>query len=184
MKKKMGIFSCILLVLMLAAAPVAADGSTSSTPAPAVPVPVVLPAVPVTVTSTSAVSVVSVTNITMDPEVFFPYEKGSISVTLKNSGDTAVGLSDANLLSEKIHFLDEDTWETMNYIGAGSTLTYTFPVTVDVSDGTYYGLFTVSTLMADLFTILLKLRWIHGRSRLSLRTNPIIFPNPIRVASM
>ena len=67
-------------------------------------------------------------------------------VTLTNSGTTAVGLSNANLLSDKIHYLDEDTWKTMNYIGAGSTMTYTFPVTVDVSDGTYYGLFTVSTL--------------------------------------
>ena len=146
MKKIVGIFSCIMLVLMLATALVAADDSTSSTTSTSSTSSSSSASSSGTVTSTSGVSVVTVTNITMDPEVFFPYEKGSIMVTLTNSGTTAVGLSNANLLSDKIHYLDEDTWKTMNYIGAGSTMTYTFPVTVDVSDGTYYGLFTVSTL--------------------------------------
>ena len=143
MKKIVGIFSCIMLVLMLATALVAADDSTSSTTSSTSSSSSASSTS--SVTSTSGVSVVTVTNITTDPEVFFPYEKGSITVTLTNSGDTAVGLSGEDLLSEKIHYTGEDTWKTMNYIGAGSTMTYTFPVTVDASDGTYYGLFTVST---------------------------------------
>ena len=146
MKKIGGIFSFILLVLILAAAPAAAtDSSTSSTTSSTSSTTSSSATSSGTVTSTSGISVVTVSNITVDPEVFFPYEKGSITVTLENSGTTAVGLSDANLFSEKIHFIDEDSWKTMDYIGAGSTMTYTFPVTIDAFDGTYYGLFTVST---------------------------------------
>ena len=145
MKKIVGIFSCIMLVLMLATALVAADDSTSSTTSSTSSTTSSSATSSGTVTSTSGVSVVTVTNITTDPEVFFPYEKGSISVTLTNSGDTAVGLSGENLLCEKIFIVDENTWKTMDYIGAGSTMTYTFPVTVNAPDGTYYGLFTVST---------------------------------------
>ena len=39
----------------------------------------------------------------MDPEDFFPYEEGTITVTLTNSGTTSVGLSDPEILSDKIH---------------------------------------------------------------------------------
>ena len=66
-------------------------------------------------------------------------------MTLTNSGDTAVGLSGENLLSEKIHYTGEDTLENNELYRSGYPMTYTFPVTVDASDGTYYGLFTVST---------------------------------------
>jgi hypothetical protein len=90
-------------------------------------------------------ALVYVSNVTMEPEVFFPYEEGTITVTLTNSGDSAIGLSGPNIISTKVHIKDQLDWGTLTYIGAGSTVSYSFIVTVDPPDGTDYALFTVGT---------------------------------------
>ena len=82
----------------------------------------------------------------MDPEVFYPYEQGTITVTLTNSGTSSVGVSDPNIMSDKVHIMNKDTWNTVSYIGAGSTLTYSFRIKADPPDGSIYTLFSVSTV--------------------------------------
>jgi len=82
----------------------------------------------------------------MDPEVFYPFEEGTITVTLTNSGTSAVGLSDPDILSEKVHVMNKNTWNTMSYIGAGSTLSYSFRIRADPPEGTNYALFSVATI--------------------------------------
>ncbi len=122
MKKKLGIVSCILLLMVVAVAQVAAETTT-----------------------TSAASVIYVSNVSMDPDVFYPYEEGTITVTLANSGTSAVGLSSPDILSNTINVINKDAWNTMSYIGPGSTMTYSFQVSADPPDGTYFPLFTVAT---------------------------------------
>jgi hypothetical protein len=128
MKKLSGLF-CIILLLLLAATASAATSTTMSD-----------------ITSTTAqdaASLVYVSSVKIDPEVFYPYEQGTIAVTLMNSGTSSVGLSNPDILSEKIHVINKDTWNTMSYIGSGSTITYSFLVKVDPPDGTYFPLFSV-----------------------------------------
>jgi hypothetical protein len=93
-----------------------------------------------------AVALVYVTNVTMDPPVFYPGEQGTIYVTLKNSGTSSVGLENANILDNKVNIINSNSWNTVSYIGAGSTLTYSFQVTIDPPDGTYFPLFSVNTI--------------------------------------
>jgi hypothetical protein len=88
---------------------------------------------------------VYVSSANIDPPVFYPYEQGTITVTLVNAGTSAVGLSNPDILSNKIHVINTDTWNTMSFIGPGSMLTYSFLVTADPPDGTYFPLFTVAT---------------------------------------
>jgi hypothetical protein len=61
-----------------------------------------------------------------------------------------------------VHVVQEEDWGTTTYIGAGSTVTYSFDVTVDPPDGTTYALFTVGT--------------VGG--------NAIHYPIPVRVSSV
>ena len=82
----------------------------------------------------------------MNPEVFFPYEEGTITVTLANAGTSAIGLTNPTILSNKVHIVQEDNLGTTTYIGAGSTVSYSFVVTADPPDGTDYALFTVGTV--------------------------------------
>jgi hypothetical protein len=107
-----------------------------------------------TSTSTSTTSIddsalVTVTNVTMNPGVFFPYEEGTITVTLTNAGTSAIGLSNPDLMSNYVHIKEKMDWGTMTYIGAGQTMTYSFVVTADPpqgeSHGAVYALFTVAT---------------------------------------
>jgi hypothetical protein len=84
----------------------------------------------------------------MDPQVFFPSEQGMIYVMLKNSGTTSVALRDAAILDNKVNLVNGNAWNSVTYIGPGSTVTYSFQVTIDPPDGTYFPLFSVNTIGA------------------------------------
>lgn len=129
MKKHLYLFGIFLLVLIVPCITSAADTTTSSS----------------STSSTDASSLVYVSNVTMDPEEFFPYETGTITVTLTNGGTSSVGLSGPSILSEKIHVVNKEIWNTMSYIGPGSTITYSFRIMADPPDGTYFPLFSVGT---------------------------------------
>jgi archaellum component FlaF (FlaF/FlaG flagellin family) len=128
MKKLSGIF-CIIVLLLLAATASAATLTTTSDST--------------STTAQDAASLVYVSSVKIDPEVFYPYEQGTITVTLTNSGTSSVGLSNPDILSEKIHIMNKDSWNTMSFIGPGSTITYSFLVKADPPDGTYFPLFSV-----------------------------------------
>jgi hypothetical protein len=119
------IISCILLVLAVSVVPTAAETTTSS----------------------SAASYVYVSSVTLDPEVLYPYEEGSVTVTLTNNGNTTIGVTNPSLLSSgnDISIEKEDRWQTLSYIGAGNSISYTFLVTVNGNDGKYFTLFSVET---------------------------------------
>jgi hypothetical protein len=123
--KKLSIIISIFVLLLLATTASAAD--TTST------------------TAQDAASLVYVSSAKIDPEVFYPYEQGTITVTLMNSGTSSIGLSNPDIMSDKVHIMNKDSWNTMSFIGPGSTITYSFLVKVDPPDGTYFPLFTVGT---------------------------------------
>jgi hypothetical protein len=123
------VISCLIVLVLLISSVHAATSTTTSdsTSTPA----------------QDAASQVYVSSVKIDPEVFYPYEQGTITVTLTNSGTSSVGLSNPDILSEKIHIMNQDSWNTMSFIGPGSSLTYSFLVKADPPDGTYFPLFTV-----------------------------------------
>ncbi|MDD4136691.1 MAG: hypothetical protein PHT99_02205 [Methanoregula sp.] len=125
MKLKYLLTSCILLVLMASIAPVSADTNQNQ----------------------GGSSYVYVSAVTMDPETFYPYEAGTVSITLTNDGNTSVGVTHPNLLatSNDISIVNQDKWKTLTYIGSANSITYTFDVTVNGMDGNYYALFSIET---------------------------------------
>jgi hypothetical protein len=128
MKGKSVVSCLIILVLMISSVHAATSATSSDSTAN---------------TAQDAASLVYVSSVKIDPEVFYPYEQGTITVTLTNSGTSSVGLSNPDILSEKVHILNKDSWNTMSFIGPGSTITYSFLVKADPPDGTYFPLFTV-----------------------------------------
>jgi hypothetical protein len=129
--KKIPIIISIFVLLLLAATASAATSTTTSDST--------------STTAQDAASLVYVSSAKIDPEVFYPYEQGTITVTLMNSGTSSIGLSNPDILSDKVHIMNKDSWNTMSFIGPGSTITYSFLVKVDPPDGTYFPLFTVGT---------------------------------------
>ena len=90
MKKLSALFSIIFLLLLAATASAATLTATSDSTAN---------------TGQDAASLVYVSSVKIDPEVFYPYEQGTITVTLTNSGTSSVGLSNPDILGEKIHII-------------------------------------------------------------------------------
>lgn len=125
MKQKFLLISGILLVLMVSVLPVSADTNMNQ----------------------GGSSYVYVSAVTMDPEVFYPYETGTVSFTLTNDGNTSVGITHPNLLAagNDISIVKEDKWQTLSYVGSANTITYTFDVTINGMDGKYFALFSVET---------------------------------------
>lgn len=92
-------------------------------------------------------SYVYVSNVSITPNTFYPYEKGTVSITLTNNGNSSVGVTHPSLLaaSNDVSVVNEDQWKTLSYIGSGNSITYTFQVKVNGLDGKYFALFTVET---------------------------------------
>ncbi|HVP96865.1 hypothetical protein [Methanoregula sp.] len=139
MKIQWGILGCLLILLLVSA--VSADSSSASTSS--------------TTSSTSSSSsssstsvdqaaLVYVSNVSLDTGEYFPGDEGTLTVTLTNSGTSAIGLEDPTLISSHISTQSDD-WEGMSFVGAGSTLTYTIPFVVKPPCGTYFALFTIAT---------------------------------------
>jgi hypothetical protein len=125
MKIQTLIISCTLLVFLVLAVPVSAENNVNNGDS----------------------SYVYVSSVTMDPTVFYPYERGTVSVTLTNNGNTTVGVTHPNLLAgnNDVSIVNQDKWKTLSYIGSGNSIIYTFEVTVNGMDGKYFALFTAET---------------------------------------
>ena len=127
MKIISGLSSIILLLLLVATAS-AATGSN------------------ITVTNAADVTAsVYISSYDLDPPVFYPYETGTITVHVTNPTDTAIGLSQPDLIEQHVHILNQGTFSTVTTVGPGATVDYPFVVTMDPPDGTYFPLFTVSS---------------------------------------
>lgn len=81
---------------------------------------------------------VTVTGIEYDPEVFMPGDTGTIKVTVKNTGDTSVGINRAELYSQEIKNLNDEAYDTVGALGAGNSMDFTFNVKAPLKDGIYY----------------------------------------------
>ena len=95
--------------------------------------------------SSVAASLVSIASVTSYPQVFYPGEQGTITVVLTNVANQSVGLSQPDIIGSNIQVINANTFQTLTYIGPGSTLSVSFVVVVNGPDGTYFPLFTIGT---------------------------------------
>jgi hypothetical protein len=160
MKKILPLFSIILLLLLAATASAATATTTSDSTSTA---------------AQDAASLVYVSSVKIDPEVFYPYEQGTVTITLANSGTASVGLSNPDILSDKVHILNKESWSTMSFIGPGSTTTYSFLVKADPPDGTYFPLFSVGAQNAGSIHYPLTIKVDSADIRASISQKPDSF---------
>lgn len=118
--------STLILLLCLVAGASAASLVTATNPA-------------------DAASLTYVSGYDLSPVVFYPYETGTVTVHVTNGANASVSLSQPNLIDPHAHVTNLDTFTTATNLGPGATMDYSFIITVDPPDGTYFPLFTVST---------------------------------------
>ena len=149
MKKNSAIISISLVLLLLSVIPIASAANTS---------------------------MLYVSSITMDPGVLYPYEQGTISIKLGNSGTAPIGLSNPNIFSESVVVVGKDTWRTTSYISSGSTITYSFLVTAPPPDGNHFGIFSVETKDAEVFHYPLLIKVDSSNIMAGISDAPQVFP--------
>jgi hypothetical protein len=111
-----------------------------------------------------ALSQVYVSSVTVDPQEFYPYEQGIITVQLTNTGTQDVPFEHADILNSQNIYIPDETlnpYQVMTYLGPGNTMTYTLQVVAKPPEGIYYPEFSVS----------------------SPGSNSIIYPIEVQVAS-
>jgi len=94
-----------------------------------------------------AAALVYVSGYEMDPGVFYPYESGTITVDVTNAANASVVVSPPDLIEPHIKIKNTDSFNTKTTIGPGATVSYTFVVEVDGTDGFYYPLFSLAPVV-------------------------------------
>jgi hypothetical protein len=122
-----------------------------------------------------AVALVYVSGYTLDPAVFYPYEKGIVTVHVYNAANASVGLSPPDLIDSNVNVINKNSFNTMTNIGPGATVDYSFLVTVDPPDGTYFPLFTVPTKVGNSIHSTLKIVVDSTDIRASISKKPDTF---------
>ncbi|ADN35119.1 conserved hypothetical protein [Methanolacinia petrolearia DSM 11571] len=81
---------------------------------------------------------VTVTSVEYDPEVFMPGDEGTITITVKNTGDESVTISRAEIYSQDVTNLNDEAYDTVGALGAGNSMEFTFNVKAPLKEGIYY----------------------------------------------
>lgn len=140
MKPCSAIISLLIILLMIAIPASAATVSASTTSSSSGSA-----SASTTISPDQALAQVYVSSVVLEPASYYPYEKGTVTVKLTNSGNQAVVLGKADLIDNKITLENPDSYNSMIYLGPGNTMTYTFQITVKPTDGIIFPLFTVSS---------------------------------------
>jgi hypothetical protein len=91
-----------------------------------------------------AAALLYVSGYDLDPAVFYPYETGTVTVHVTNPSNTSVVVAMPDIIDTHVHISDKNAFNTKTTIGPGSTVDFSFQVTVDGTEGTYFPIFTIS----------------------------------------
>ncbi|MFA5615170.1 MAG: CARDB domain-containing protein, partial [Methanoculleus sp.] len=91
--------------------------------------------------SVSAEEQIAVTSVTVNPDTLMRGDTGTVTVEIKNTGETGVAISRAKLYPNGIAVINDKTYDSVGIIGPGNTMSFTFTVRADTADGIYYPTF-------------------------------------------
>ncbi|MFA4859624.1 hypothetical protein [Methanoregula sp.] len=175
MKKRAGILITLLLLFMVCAA-TAATTSASTTSSASSGSSSGSTGTSTTLSAENALAQVYVSSVTVDPQSFYPYEDGTITVQITNSGSQAVAFSQATILDDNIILKNPDANKGMIYLGPGNTMTYSFLVTARPPEGTYFPLFSVASRDAGSIRYPIKVTVDSTQLRTGISKKPDAFP--------
>ena len=90
----------------------------------------------------AAAAQVAVTNVIIDPAIFFEDDTGIINVEITNNGAQSVAIRRATIYEGDVTVLSQ-SYDTTTIIGAGNQMTFSFTIKTDVPPGIYYPYFSL-----------------------------------------
>jgi hypothetical protein len=85
----------------------------------------------------------TVTNVTVDPQILFTGDTATITITVANTGTDSVTVHRATIIDPDIRLLSDTTYDSVGAIGAGNSRQFTFTVLGDITEGYYYPAFSL-----------------------------------------
>ena len=84
---------------------------------------------------------VTVTHIEINPEILIQGDVALVTVTIKNTGNTNVVISDAGLITNDLTVLNSGIYNSQRTIGGGNSMDFTFTIIANQPEGIYYPAF-------------------------------------------
>lgn len=91
----------------------------------------------------TAAAQVSVTNVTLDPQVLYVGDTGTITFEVTNSGTAGVAISRASMNDNDIDIVRSAAYDSVGTIGAGNRMYFTFTIRANCPEGIYYPKFSL-----------------------------------------
>lgn len=134
----------------------------------------IMPAAAISQESEAAAAQVTVTDISLDPQVFIEDDTGTISVEVTNNGVSGVAIRRATLHDEDIIMLS-NPYDTATSVGGGNSLKFIFTVRADVPEGIYYPTFSIDFRDAGYLRYPVKLQVQNDPLEISILDRPDTF---------
>lgn len=132
-------------------------------------------AVPVMAQDDSAAAAqVAVTNVIIDPAIFFEDDTGIINVEITNNGAQSVAIRRATIYGGDVTVLSQ-SYDTTTVIGAGNQMTFSFTIKADVPPGIYYPYFSLDFRDAGYLRYPIPVRVDNQPLTLAVLNKPDVF---------
>jgi hypothetical protein len=81
---------------------------------------------------------IAVRSVTRDPDVFMPWDTGTIRVVIENTGTGAVTINTADIMSGALQVINYQTYDKVGSLGPGDTLEFTFHLKTNGLEGLFF----------------------------------------------
>jgi hypothetical protein len=81
---------------------------------------------------------IAVKGITRDPDVFMPWDSGTIRIQIENTGTEPVNVGSADMTSNTLQVINYQTYDKVGTLGAGDTLEFTFLLKANGLEGLFF----------------------------------------------
>jgi hypothetical protein len=122
----------------------------------------------------AAAAQVAVTNVIVDPAIFFEDDTGIINVEITNNGAQSVAIRRATIYGGDVTVLSQ-AYDTTTVIGAGNRMTFSFTIKADVPPGIYYPYFSLDFRDAGYLRYPIPIRVDNQPLTLAVLNKPDVF---------
>ena len=124
--------------------------------------------------SSAAAAQVAVSNVSIDPGVFFEGDTGIVSIEIINNGPQSVAIRRATMYDAAIS-VTSSSYDLTTTLGGGNRMTFSFTVRADVPPGIYYPSFSLDFRDAGYLRYPVMLRVENDPLEISVLEKPDIF---------
>lgn len=114
---------------------------------------------------------ISVMNVSLNPSTFESYDTGTLTCTIKNSGQNSVPIDRVTVYDKDI-ILTSREYDTTSWIGPGESRTYTFSLQARCGDGVYYPVLSVNSWEGGSLRYPVRLKVDSTKPVISIDKNP------------